>query len=194
MDISTTTIGKVVLTGYKNPEKEYNANNMAKHLGISSMGALKIARRLEKENIITSRELGKARFYKLNFSSEYVKKYIEFLLRRESEQSLPYVKRWINELKKLKSTDAAVLFGSVLEKQKKANDIDVLLITDKKRFPKLKKEIEDINLVNTKKLHPLFQTGEDLRKNIQKQDKPILNAIKGVVVFGDEKIVNLLER
>ena len=41
-----------VLSIFKSPEKEYNANNMAKHLGISPMGALKIAKRLEKGDTI----------------------------------------------------------------------------------------------------------------------------------------------
>jgi DNA-binding MarR family transcriptional regulator len=50
-----------VLNIFKSPEKEYNANNMAEHLGISSMGALKIARRLEEENILISRQIGKAK-------------------------------------------------------------------------------------------------------------------------------------
>ena len=44
-------------------------------------------------------------------------------------------------------------------------DIDVLLVTDKKKFAKLKKEIENINIINIKKLHPIYQTKKDLEKN-----------------------------
>lgn len=183
-----------VLSIFKSPEIEYNANSIAKHIGISSMGALKIAKRLEKENILISRELGKARFYKLNFNSDYVKQYIKFLLKRESEQAPVYIKRWITELRKIKGADSAILFGSVLKKHEEAKDIDVLLITDKKTFPKLKKEVNEINLISIKKLHPIYQTGEDLKENIKKHDKPILDAIKGIVVFGEDKIISLLEK
>ena len=72
---------------------------MAKALKISPMGALKIARRLEKENILKSKKLGKATYYNLNFKNDYVMQYIEFLLKREAEQSSSYVKRWVNELR-----------------------------------------------------------------------------------------------
>lgn len=183
-----------VLIIFKSPEIEYNANSIAKKIGISSMGALKIAKRLEKESIIKARKLGKAKFYRLNFNNDYVRQYIKFLLKRESEQALPYIKVWIENIKKIKSADAAILFGSVLRKHKEAKDIDVVLITDEKRYKKLKKEIEDIDLMNVKKLHPLYQTKEDIKKNIEKGDKPLLNAIKGIVVFGEDMIIDLLEK
>jgi len=183
-----------VLLIFKSPETEYNANSIAKQIGISSMGALKIAKKLEKEGILTSRKMGKARFYKLNLGSDYVKQYIKFLLKREAEQASAYVKRWINEIKKIKNANSAVLFGSVLKKEKEANDIDVLLITNGKKFSGLKRDIEEINLLNTKKLHPLYQTKDDLVKNIKKNDLPLLNAIKGIVAFGEDTIIELIEK
>ena len=182
-----------VLAVFKSPETDYNANSIAKHLKITSMGALKIAKRLEKENILTSRKMGKAKFYKVSLN-DYTKQYIIFLLKREAEQSVAYIKRWINEARKIKNADSAVLFGSILKKEKEAKDIDLLLITSEDKFAELKKEIESINLINTKKIHPLYQTKQDLIKNIKKQDKPILNAIKGIVAFGEDKIISLLEK
>ena len=183
-----------VLSIIKSPEVEYNANSIARIIGISSMGALKIAKRLGKENILIARKLGKAKFYRLNSDNDYARQYIKFLFKREAEQSAPYVKVWISEIKKIKNADAAILFGSVLRKHKEAKDIDVALITDKKRFSKLKKEIDDINLINVKRLHPIYQTKEDFKKNIKKGDKPLLNAIKGIVVFGEDKIISLLKK
>ena len=181
-----------VLAIFKSPETDYNANSIAKHLKITPMGALKIAKRLEKENILTSRKMGKAKFYKVSLN-DYTRQYITFLLKREAEQSAAYIKRWINEARKIKNADSAVLFGSILRKED-AKDIDLLLITSESKFQKLKKEIENINLINTKKIHPLYQTKQDLIKNIKKQDKPILNAIKGIIVFGEDKIISLLEK
>ncbi|MBS3064840.1 MAG: hypothetical protein J4472_03425 [DPANN group archaeon] len=183
-----------ILSIFKNPEKEYNANSIAKQIGISSMGALKIAKKLEKENIIISRKLGKAKFFKINFNNNYVKQYLGFLLKREAEQASSYVKVWIREIRKLKSADVAILFGSVLQKQKDAGDVDVLLITNQKKFTKLKKEIESLDIINVKKLHPLYQTKEDVVKNVKKEDKPLLNAIKGIVVLGDDVIIKLFEK
>lgn len=183
-----------VLTIFKFPETEYNANSISKKIGLTPMGVLKIAKSLEKENIILYRELGNAKFYRLNLKNDYARQYVKFLIKREAELALPSIKRWISEIKKIKSANLAILFGSVLRNEKDAKDIDVLFLTDKKQFHKLKREIEEINLINIKQLHPIYQTEEDFKDNIKKEDKVILNAIKGVVVFGEDKFVELLEK
>ena len=183
-----------VLNIFKSPEVEYNANSIAKLMGISSMGALKIAKRLEKENIIGSRRLGKAKFYKLAMGSDYVRDYVKFLLRREAEHAHPYVKVWIEEIRKLKSADAAILFGSVLRKQAEAGDIDAVLITDEKKFSRLKKEVEEVNQINVKRLHPVYQSKADFIKNISKGDKVLLSAVKGIAVFGEDLIAEVMRR
>src|SRR3989344_4614265 len=121
------------------------------------MGALKIARKLEKENTILSKEFGKAKFYMLNLNNDFVRQYLCFLLRREAEYAEPYVKMWISEIRKIKYADLAILFGSILKKYKSAGDIDVLLVIDKKRFLKLKDELKEIDAVNVKKIHALYQ-------------------------------------
>jgi len=48
--------------------------------------------------------------------------------------------------------------------------------------------------LNTKKIHPVYQTREDFRKNIKKEDKPLLSAIKGIVAFGEDVIIDLLSK
>ena len=173
----------------KSPEIEFNANSMAKLLGISRMGALKIARKLEKEEIINSKEMGKAKFYKLNFDSGYAMEYLKFLLKMEAEQAHPYVKAWIQEIRKIKSADAAILFGSVLRKHGEAGDIDVMLIIEPKKYKKVQKEIGEIDELSTKKIHPMYQTKQDIIRNLKKGDKPLLSAMKGVIAFGEDLII-----
>lgn len=177
---------KFVLSILKSPEKQYNANSLAKLIGLSRMGALKIAKRLEKERIISSSELGKAKFYKLNLDNGYVRSYVKFLLNLEAEHAHPYVKVWIEDVRKIKSADAALLFGSVLRKQKEARDIDVVLIIKPKKFKKVQKEIEEINEMHTKRLHPIHMAKGDLAKNLKKGNEAMLEAIKGIVVFGED--------
>ena len=48
---------KLVLLILKSPEKEYNSRNLAELMGISPMGALKIARRLAKEGILKAKQI-----------------------------------------------------------------------------------------------------------------------------------------
>ena len=192
MDITNNEMN-FVLTLFKNPKVQYNANSIAKALEISRMGALKIARRLEKEEVITSKELGKAFFYHLNLENDYAKQYLKFLLKREAKHASSYVKVWLDEIKKIKSANAAILFGSILKKQKEAKDVDVLLVIDSKNYKKVKEEIEEVNSVNNKKIHPMFQTKEDFKRNISKEDKPLLNAVNGMYVFGEDSLMELLK-
>ena len=180
----------IVLTLVKSPEIIYNANSLSKVIGITPMGTLKILRRLEQDNIVKARKIGKAITYKINVEDSYPRKYLSLILVREAQYTTPQIKRWITELKKIKNADVTVLFGSVLEKLN-PDDIDVLLITDQKRFPKLQEEIKELNEINIKKIHPMYQTYQDTIKNIKKRDKPILNAIKGLVVFGEEKFMEI---
>lgn len=180
---------EAVLAIVKGPEVVYNANSLAKVLGITSMGALKILKRLEKEGIIKARQIGKAITYRIN-TNNYARRYVTLLLSRESLQAAGFVRRWANEVKKVKNASLAVLFGSVLHK-KYPNDIDVLFVTDQKRFPKLEKEIKELNKINVKRIHPIYQSFNDVVKNIKKQDKPVLNAIKGIIVFGEEQFLEV---
>ena len=180
----------IVLRLVKSPEVDYNANSIAKVAGITAMGALKILKRLENESILRPRRIGKAVIYRVNAEISYARRYVELIISRESIHANSQVKRWVEELRKIKNADVIVLFGSVLEKPN-PNDIDALLVTDQKRFPKLQQEIKDLNEINIKKIHPMYQTHNDIIKNIKKRDKPLLNAIKGIVVMGEEKFLEI---
>src|SRR3989338_2503944 len=115
---------EIVLKLVKSPEVDYNANSLAKVTGITAMGALKILKRLESEYILKSKRIGKATIYRINVDNPYSRRYVSLILSRESLHASPQVKRWVEELKKIKNADLIVLFGSVLEKSN-PNDIDV---------------------------------------------------------------------
>ena len=183
---------KFILTLLKSPEMKYNSNNIAGAVGISAVGVLKIARKLEKENILTSRKIGKANIYRVNLDSDYARQYIKYLLKREAEKAPPYVRVWIKELKKIKSSDGVILFGSVLRKGEEARDIDALVIVNQKSFKKVKKEIEEINFINLKKVHPIYQTKEDIEQHIKKRQAVVLSALKGMFIFGEDFFLEAL--
>lgn len=183
---------RAVLVILKSPETLYNANSLSRVLGLTAMGTLKILKRLEKEGVLLKEKMGKAFFYRINVGNQHARKYLQFALSKEGLESSASVKRWVNEIKKIKNADLAILFGSVLKKSD-PRDIDVLFLTDQKKFRKLEKEIEGINQINVKKIHPVYQTFDDLAENIKKKDKVILNAVKGVVVFGEGKFIKIYE-
>src|SRR3989338_5579463 len=129
-DITQAEI-KAVLAIVKSPEIDYNANSLSKSVGITPMGALKILKRLQNEGILLPRKIGKAVIYRINTKNDHAKRYVHLMLSREALHASSLVKRWIYDLKKLKSVDMIILFGSVLHKTD-PRDIDVLLVTDQK--------------------------------------------------------------
>ncbi len=185
---------RFILTVCKNPKRAYNANTLSKVLGISRMGCLKIAKKLEKGKIVRVNPLGRAKFFRVDLRTEYVRNYVSFLLKREAEQAGAYVRVWVHELReKITKAQLIVLFGSVLTKGNEANDIDVLFVTRQNDFEKLKKEVEKINQISPKRVHPVYQSFQDLKENIQKQDPVILNIIRGIVVSGTEAFVEVMQ-
>lgn len=181
---------KLVLHILKNPLVMYNANNISKEVGLSSMGALKILKRLEKESLLISKEIGKSVVYRINVENDYSKNCIKFFLSRETNRALGELKKWINELNKIKNSELTIIFGSIL-KNKESKDIDVLFVTDQKKFDKLKKEVDSLNEISIKKIHPVYQSFNDVVNNIKEKNEVMLDAIRGIVVFGEEKFLEV---
>jgi DNA-binding Lrp family transcriptional regulator len=183
---------KVILRILKD-DIEYNANSISKKVGLTPMGCLKILRQLEKENIILSKKKSNIIFYNFNFKNQYAKDFASLILRKEADYSSVFIKRWTNEIRKIKGVNMSIIFGSVLTKGSNANDIDILFVMDKKDFAKIKVNIEKLNLISEKKIHPVYQTKEDLLKNLKNKDSVVTNIIKGVVVMGEKEFMNILE-
>ncbi|MAE42302.1 hypothetical protein CMO93_00910 [Candidatus Woesearchaeota archaeon] len=182
---------KIVLRIFKDFTVDYNSSSIAKVLNKTRVGAFKALNSLEKDSIVKGRNLGKARFYEIRLEDEYARKNLETLLMEEAKNYI----RWKDELSQLfELADIVILFGSIIKNEEKANDIDLLLIFDKKNNYKINQLIKEKNQLLIKKLHPIKQTRCDLRKNIIKRDKVIIDAIKnGIVLHGFEKIIGLIK-
>jgi predicted nucleotidyltransferase len=189
---ATTPLEKeIVLKLFKDFKTEYNPSTIAKVLGKTRVGTFKALNSLESDSIVTGRTLGKARFYKINLVDEYARKNVETLLMEEAKK----YPRWKDELHELfEFTEIVVLFGSIIRNEEKAHDIDVLIVFDKKNNSKINGFIKEKNQLLIRRLHPIKQTEEDLKKNIQKEDKIILSAIKeGIILQGYDKMIELIK-
>ena len=60
---------KIIRTLFKNFFAEYNSRSLSKAIGITHAGTFKILKKLEKENIVKSRKIGKAVVYSLNMEN-----------------------------------------------------------------------------------------------------------------------------
>lgn len=191
MTAATLLEKKIVLRLFKDFTMDYNSSSIAKVLGKTRVGTFKAFNSLEKDSIVKGRNLGKARFYKINLEDEYARKNVETLLMEEAKNYI----RWKDELSQLfELTDIIILFGSIIRNEEKANDVDLLLVFNKKNNNKVNQSIKEKNQLLIKKLHPVKQTRDDLRKNIIKGDKVIIDAIKnGIVLHGHEKIIWMIK-
>lgn len=182
---------EIVLRIFKDFSLDYNPSSIAKVLNKTRVGTFKALHSLEKDGIVKGKNMGKARFYKINLEDEYARKNVETLLLEEAKNFI----RWKAEFRQLVPiTEIIILFGSIIKNEEKANDIDILLVLDKKNNTKINQVIKEKDQLFIKKLHPLKQTSSDLKKNIINRDKVIINAIKeGIVLYGYENIVGIMQ-
>lgn len=191
MTAATLLEKKIVLRLFKDFTVDYNSSSISKVLNKTRAGAFKALNSLEKDSIVKGRTLGKARFYKINIEDEYAKKNVETLLMEEAKKYI----RWKDELRPIfEFTDIIILFGSVIRNEEKANDVDLLLVFNKKNNDKINQFIKEKNNVLIKKLHPIKQTIGDLKDNILNRDKVIIDSIKnGIFLHGYEKIADMIK-
>ena len=174
--------------------EKYSINQLAKHVDMTPKGAHKLLKRLEQEEIINPQKLGNAIFYALNFKSDLALKKAELSL--FETLTLPYARAQAKDLERLRPfAQTAILFGSVLEKGDKAKDIDVLFVLDKKNYKSFQNELDKLQRIKPKKIHPVLQAPEDIVNNLRKQDTVILEILRtGRILWGHDIIVNAIKR
>ncbi|MBS3147907.1 winged helix-turn-helix transcriptional regulator [Candidatus Woesearchaeota archaeon] len=177
----------IVLVLAKDFSTFYNARSLSKHVGMTPRGTLKALKSLEQLEIVTGKPIGKAIIYKLTFN-EHVKKLLPLFLFEEAQTK---AQRWVKEFEHFKA-NALILFGSAL-RGKGHNDIDVMMLVNPKDYDVVNKQVEEKNEILVKPIHPVWQTRDDLEKNVRKPDKVILDILKtGVVLKGQEMIAEVL--
>ncbi len=174
---------------FKDYLASYNSRTISKKIGISHAGAFKIFKKMEKEEIVKPKRIGNAVIYSLNLQNPIALREIEMALTIESQ----IYKRWIEEFSQIKDkVRFVILFGSVIKKDD-FNDIDLLIVTEKKDIKEIKKVINEKNKILTKKIHPIFQTLKDFENDITKKNKVLLEIIKtGIVIFGQGEITKIM--
>ena len=183
---------EILLILTKDFSTDYNANNITKKIGITSAGAFKAMKNLEKKGLITGKKMGKAIFYKVNLKDYYTFRTIETLLINESKEE---ASRWLNEFKDLFNyVEIAVIFGSIIRYPEKANDIDLLVVFRKEKNNLVNKVRDERRALSIKAIHLVKQTLKDLDRNLRKKDKVILSAIKnGCILCGYDKLLEAVK-
>jgi len=181
---------KIILYLLRNLEL-VNINQISKLLEISVGSAFKILKDLEKNNIVSSSNLGNAKFYQINLNNEETIRWCELLLSEERRNLKGYSKIYAEEIQKFEHSELIVLFGSVLN-NKDFNDVDVLFIANKPK--EVTKFCLSLSKVRTKPVVSLILKKEDFIKEIKNNKEVILNIIKtGIILKGESVFLEVLK-
>jgi predicted nucleotidyltransferase len=176
---------------FKDFSADFNSRSVSKVIKISHAGAFKILKKLEKRKIVIPKRIGQAVIYSLNLGNQIANKEIEMIFLLESQN----FKRWIEEFKDLESkVKFLILFGSITRNTEQANDVDILIVAEKSKLDEIKKIIKKIQKYTSKKIHPLIQTIDNFKKDVNERNKVMIEIIKtGIVLYKQEEYIGILK-
>ena len=182
---------KILLLIFKDFKHYYNSNYISKIIGISRVGAMKIFKKLLKENIVYAEKIGKSINYKLNLNDDYVRKLMTFLLADEATNH----SRWKNEFKEIfKKERIVILFGSIIRNYEAARDIDLMIILNKEEEKDVNKILKEKEKILPKKLHAIKLTFDEFLDGIRGKNKATTDIIKNsVILYGQDKYVEIIK-
>ncbi|MEM2139117.1 MAG: winged helix-turn-helix domain-containing protein, partial [Candidatus Woesearchaeota archaeon] len=116
---------------------------LANELNISRPGIWKALKKLEKDNLIILNQITNTKtsikIITLNWKNPLTEKLLETLLIKEANQ----YQRWLDTFIDIKEISYfVILFGSIIINEKRANDIDLLIVSD--NFKEINKKLEKI--------------------------------------------------
>jgi len=180
--------------------KQFSVNwtitSLSKEINITRVGVWKILKRLEDERVIILSPVGGGKTstfrVSLNWENSILEKKLSLIL---AEEALRH-QRWINNFEELKNiTEFVILYGSILHSPKEAKDIDILsIVFNKNNFLNVEKVTQKTQKTQIKKIHSENFTKEEFKKEIEKQNKIFVDAIKnGIILFGQEKFIKFIK-
>jgi hypothetical protein len=178
----------------RNIDKEPTITLLSNELKLTRIGVWKILKKLEKDKIILLLPIGtgKTSTYKikLNWENPLLEKTLGLIL---TEQAMDN-QRWIENFKSLENhVYFLIIYGSILHSPKEAKDIDLLGVTDKNNFNEIDDLIRKIQKTQIKKIHFLNFTSEELKEELNKNNKAFIEAVKkGIILFNQEKFIKFI--
>ncbi|MEK6922130.1 MAG: nucleotidyltransferase domain-containing protein [Nanoarchaeota archaeon] len=170
---------------FRHYHEKLSINGLAKNVEITPKGAYKILKKFEADSLVVKEKIANAQIYTLHFANEKTEYLVKYML-KSAKAPNSYVKVLEQDLQILKEVvKGIIIFGSVLEKGMKAEDIDILVIIDKHKLNALKLKIKEFEMISPKKTHLVIQTINDIQRNLQKNDRVIAEILqKGYIIYG----------
>ena len=191
MAAKNITTDRILCVLLKEPFTTHTVTSIAKALDMTRQGIWKTLNKLSVDKLISLEPVNDAKTstvtIKLNFDNPATEKKLSLLLTQESLKQ----QRWqVNFAELEKKVNFLILFGSILNNSKEANDIDILAVVNKKNFKAIDEVIAKVQLTQVKKIHLVSLTAKEFRHELKKQNKAYLDAVKkGVILFGQDSFI-----
>lgn len=152
----------------RNFTERLTIRNVAQRLNFSPAGVFNILKKLENINIVVGEKLGTGLFYSINFENKIAEHLASIVLLYSDDK---FEKINIEQLKQAKS--------AIFDKK------TLLLIVDNIT-------VLDINFPN---VDVITKTEDEIAELLKKKDAAVLQVLKkGIVLFGEEKIVQIIKK
>ncbi len=194
METENPTSEKVLGMLLKEPFETHTATSIANALGITRQGVWKTLNRLSERKLISIEPVGKAKtsttIINLNWSNPVTEKALSLLLTKDSLKQ----QRWRANFAELENnTDFLMLFGSILNNPKEANDVDLLAVVKKKNFKEVDEMVSRVQQTMLKKIHIIDVTASEFSYELKKPNKAYTDAVKkGVVLYGQDNFIKFI--
>ena len=192
---SEKTFEKILKILIKQPFIEHTATSLSLSLGMTRQGLWKTLNNLSKDKMISLKSIANTKKsavkVDLDFRNLLTLKTLSLILTKEA---LNYEKWRFEFLELEKYSDFLILFGSILNNPKEANDIDILAVLDKKNFKSLNEIKNKMQKTQEKEIHLIDLTKEEFKDELKKQNKAYIDALKkGVILFGQDNFIKFIE-
>jgi hypothetical protein len=180
---------------FKHYKDSYNPRQLARILSINHAHANKLCVLLVSKQLLTKEEIGNAVYFSFDYDNKLAIKFIEYMLSLEEKDFPKWLVVVLHSLKKFKPyIEMGAVFGSSI-KSSDFNDIDVLLVYDKKEsrnVNKIKEEIRNSQLLE-KPIRYVEISENDILLN--KEDKIFYRIISENLIFHNpEKYVKVIKK
>ena len=180
---------------FKHFKDKYNSRQLATVLNINHAHANKLCNLLVKKAVLIKEEVGNSVYFSFNYDSKIAIKFIGYLLTLEELVAPKWLSVILHNLKKFDEyLTFSLIFGSSVQNSN-FNDIDVLLVYDKKnskKISKIKSEIRNSQLIE-QPIRYIDLAEKDIYLN--KNDKIFYNMISDCLVsYNAEKYVEVIKK
>ncbi len=179
---------------FKHFKEKYNARQLARILTLNHAHINKLCNELSDKKLLIKEEIGNSIYYRFDYENELALKFIEYLLSLEKEEFPKWLKVVAHELQKFSEhIQLGLIFGSSI-KSEKFNDIDVLIVYDKKKkatINKIKENIRKAELLE-KPIRYVEMAEKDILKS---KDDEVINSIlsENLIFHNSSKYIEVIQ-